>query len=47
MKENVFDVLMYLFENYMDEAESNFDACVRFVRAVKDREYPAPKHCFS
>jgi 3-methyl-2-oxobutanoate hydroxymethyltransferase len=34
-------------ENYMDEAESNFDACVRFVRAVKDREYPAPKHCFS
>jgi 3-methyl-2-oxobutanoate hydroxymethyltransferase len=34
-------------ENYMDEAESNFDACVRFVRAVKEREYPAPKHCFS
>jgi 3-methyl-2-oxobutanoate hydroxymethyltransferase len=34
-------------ENYMDGAESNFDACVRFVRAVKDREYPAPKHCFS
>ena len=34
-------------ENYMDEAESNFDACVRFIRAVKDREYPAPKHCFS
>jgi 3-methyl-2-oxobutanoate hydroxymethyltransferase len=34
-------------ENYMDEAESNLDACVRFVRAVKEREYPAPKHCFS
>jgi 3-methyl-2-oxobutanoate hydroxymethyltransferase len=34
-------------ENYMDGAESNLDACARFVRAVKDRAYPAPKHCFS
>jgi 3-methyl-2-oxobutanoate hydroxymethyltransferase len=34
-------------ENYMEGAESNLDACVRFVRAVKGRDYPAPKHCFS
>jgi 3-methyl-2-oxobutanoate hydroxymethyltransferase len=34
-------------ENYMVEASSAFDACQRFVQAVKSREYPAPEHCFS
>jgi 3-methyl-2-oxobutanoate hydroxymethyltransferase len=34
-------------ENYMEGAESNLDACIRFVRAVKGRDYPAPNHCFS
>lgn len=34
-------------ENYMEGAESPLDACVRYVRAVKERAYPAPKHCFS
>jgi 3-methyl-2-oxobutanoate hydroxymethyltransferase len=34
-------------ENYMVGADSPLDACARFVRAVKEREYPAPKHCFS
>jgi 3-methyl-2-oxobutanoate hydroxymethyltransferase len=34
-------------ENYMDGADSPFDACRKFVAAVKSREYPAPKHCFS
>ena len=34
-------------ENYMTGAESAFEACQRFVQAVKQREYPAPEHCFS
>lgn len=34
-------------ENYMAEADSPFDACQRFVAAVKNGEYPAPEHCFS
>jgi 3-methyl-2-oxobutanoate hydroxymethyltransferase len=34
-------------ENYMVGAESPLDACVRFVQAVKSKEYPAPRHCFS
>jgi len=34
-------------KNYMEEAESPFDACRLFVQAIKSREYPAPEHCFS
>ncbi|MFW2404202.1 MAG: 3-methyl-2-oxobutanoate hydroxymethyltransferase [Gammaproteobacteria bacterium] len=34
-------------ENFMDGAESPLDACHRFVKAVKNRDYPAPEHCFS
>lgn len=34
-------------KNYMNGADSPLDACARYVRAVKDREYPAPEHCFS
>jgi len=33
--------------NFMPGAESVGDACERYVRAVKDRSYPAPEHCFS
>jgi len=33
--------------NFMIGAESSLDACHRFVQAVKDRDYPAPEHCFS
>jgi 3-methyl-2-oxobutanoate hydroxymethyltransferase len=32
--------------NFMDGARDNFDALQRYVRAVKEREYPAPEHCF-
>ena len=32
--------------NFMDGAEGNLDALKRYVRAVKQREYPAPEHCF-
>ncbi len=34
-------------KNYMEGAESALDACQRYVEAVKNREYPAPEHCFS
>lgn len=32
--------------NFMDGATSNLDALQRYVRAVKQHEYPAPEHCF-
>ena len=32
--------------NFMDGAADNLDALRRYVRAVKQREYPAPEHCF-
>jgi len=32
--------------NFMDGAEGNLDALRRYVRAIKEREYPAPEHCF-
>lgn len=32
--------------NFMDGAAGNLDALRRYVRAVKQREYPAPEHCF-
>jgi 3-methyl-2-oxobutanoate hydroxymethyltransferase len=34
-------------ENFMVGADSSYDGCKRFVEAVKSREYPAPRHCFS
>lgn len=34
-------------ENFMKEADSAEDACLRYVNAVKARSYPAPQHCFS
>jgi 3-methyl-2-oxobutanoate hydroxymethyltransferase len=34
-------------ENFATESASPLDACARFVRAVKEKTYPAPKHCFS
>jgi 3-methyl-2-oxobutanoate hydroxymethyltransferase len=34
-------------ENFMAVTDSPFEACKEFVRAVKSRDYPAPKHCFS
>jgi 3-methyl-2-oxobutanoate hydroxymethyltransferase len=34
-------------ETYMEGADSALDACVRYIRAVKEGTYPAPKHCFS
>ncbi|MDH3510154.1 MAG: 3-methyl-2-oxobutanoate hydroxymethyltransferase [Gammaproteobacteria bacterium] len=34
-------------ENFMVEADSAADACLRYVKAVKERTYPAPQHCFS
>jgi 3-methyl-2-oxobutanoate hydroxymethyltransferase len=33
-------------KNFMDGASGNLDAMSRYVRAVKDRSYPAPEHCF-
>jgi 3-methyl-2-oxobutanoate hydroxymethyltransferase len=32
--------------NFMEGASDNLDALRRYVRAVKQREYPAPEHCF-
>jgi 3-methyl-2-oxobutanoate hydroxymethyltransferase len=32
--------------NFMEGATDNLDALRRYVRAVKQREYPAPEHCF-
>ncbi len=34
-------------KNFMIDAESPLDACERYVRAVKERSYPGPEHCFS
>lgn len=33
--------------NCMDGASNNLDAMRRYVRAVKERAYPAPEHCFT
>jgi 3-methyl-2-oxobutanoate hydroxymethyltransferase len=33
-------------KNFMEGAGSNIEALVHYVRAVKDRTYPAPEHCF-
>ncbi len=33
-------------KNFMAGATSNLDAVQRYVRAVKDKSYPAPEHCF-
>jgi 3-methyl-2-oxobutanoate hydroxymethyltransferase len=33
-------------KNFMEGATSNLDAVNRYVRAVKDKSYPAPEHCF-
>lgn len=33
--------------NCMEGAGSNLDALKRYVRAVKDKSYPAPEHCFT
>jgi 3-methyl-2-oxobutanoate hydroxymethyltransferase len=32
--------------NFMEGAHGNLDALQRYVRAVRQREYPAPEHCF-
>jgi 3-methyl-2-oxobutanoate hydroxymethyltransferase len=32
--------------NFMAGAQDTLDALRRYVRAVKQREYPAPEHCF-
>ena len=32
--------------NFMEGASDNLDALRRYVRAVKQREYPGPEHCF-
>ncbi len=32
--------------NFMEGARGNLDALQRYVRAVKQGEYPAPEHCF-
>ena len=32
--------------NFMDGAHNNLEALQRYVRAVKQGEYPAPEHCF-
>ena len=34
-------------KNFMDGAHNNLDALQRYVRAVKDKSYPAPEHEFS
>ena len=33
--------------NFMPGSSSTLDALQAYVRAVKDRSYPAPEHCFS
>jgi 3-methyl-2-oxobutanoate hydroxymethyltransferase len=33
--------------NCMEGAGNNLEALKRYVRAVKDRSYPAPEHCFT
>jgi 3-methyl-2-oxobutanoate hydroxymethyltransferase len=33
--------------NCMDGAGNNLEALKRYVRAVKDKSYPAPEHCFT
>ena len=33
--------------NFMGDSSSQLAACEAYVRAVKDRSYPAPEHCFS
>jgi ketopantoate hydroxymethyltransferase len=30
----------------MEGSHSNLEAAQRYVRAVKQGEYPAPEHCF-
>jgi 3-methyl-2-oxobutanoate hydroxymethyltransferase len=32
--------------NFMEGAHGNLEAVQRYVQAVKQREYPAPEHCF-
>jgi 3-methyl-2-oxobutanoate hydroxymethyltransferase len=32
--------------NFMEDAHDNLEALKGYVRAVKQREYPAPEHCF-
>jgi 3-methyl-2-oxobutanoate hydroxymethyltransferase len=32
--------------NFMEGAQDNLDALQRYVRAVKEREYPGPEHSF-
>jgi 3-methyl-2-oxobutanoate hydroxymethyltransferase len=32
--------------NFMEGATNNLEALKHYVRAVKQREYPAPEHCF-
>jgi 3-methyl-2-oxobutanoate hydroxymethyltransferase len=34
-------------QNFMSGADSLAGACEAYVRAVKERAYPAPQHCFS
>jgi 3-methyl-2-oxobutanoate hydroxymethyltransferase len=34
-------------ENFMTGADSPLDACAAYVQAVKNGDYPAPRHCFS
>jgi 3-methyl-2-oxobutanoate hydroxymethyltransferase len=34
-------------QNFMEGSGSVLAACEAYVRAVKDRTYPAPQHCFS
>jgi 3-methyl-2-oxobutanoate hydroxymethyltransferase len=33
--------------NFQEDCNSPLAACEAYVRAVKDRSYPAPEHCFS
>ena len=33
-------------ENFMQGAGNNLEALKRYVKAVKSREYPAPRHNF-
>ncbi|MDX1406198.1 MAG: 3-methyl-2-oxobutanoate hydroxymethyltransferase [Woeseiaceae bacterium] len=34
-------------QNFMQDAASPFEAIEHYVKAVKNRSYPAPEHCFS